>query len=137
MWSRMRWHSRSRRTSGPYALTLAAFEGRGIGSVVIQWLTRNIGARSGPRLGRQVSARPAGSVSCAGRGEREGRLLGDRLVGEVVPRCRAGVVLGEEDHALVAVDQLAQRRPVGVAGRTAVHQGLQLRPADRSDEVLR
>jgi hypothetical protein len=61
----MRWHSRIRASSWSYALTFAASEGSGIGSVLIQWLTRNRGARSGPRLGLQLAASWLESLSCA------------------------------------------------------------------------
>src|SRR4051812_38475808 len=61
----MRRQARARASSGAYAFTLAASLGRGNGSVLTQWLTRNSGADVGPRFGRHVAASRAGSVSAA------------------------------------------------------------------------
>ena len=55
-----------RRSIGSRALTLAALLGRGAGLVSIQWLTRNSGASSGPRLGLQERGIRFGSVSWKG-----------------------------------------------------------------------
>ena len=52
-----------RRSSGSRAFTFVASDGRGVGSVLTQWFTRKSGAPSGPRLGSQVAASPAGSMS--------------------------------------------------------------------------
>ena len=65
--SRIRSHSRARPTSTGRALTFAASDGRGVGSVLIQWLIRNSGASSVPRLGTQVAGQFDGVVSCAER----------------------------------------------------------------------
>ena len=65
--SRICSHSRERPTSTGRALTLAASDGRGVGSVLTQWLMRNSGASSGPRFGTQVAGQRDGVVSCAAR----------------------------------------------------------------------
>ena len=48
-------------------LTLAASEGRGVGSVLIQWLIRNSGASSVPRFGTHVAGQFDGVVELGGR----------------------------------------------------------------------
>ena len=45
---------------------MAAFDGFGAGEVSIQWLIRNSGAVSGPRLGLQLARRFFGSLSSFG-----------------------------------------------------------------------
>ena len=82
----MRRHTFARRSSGAYALTLAASLGRGAGSVVTQWLMRNSGAPAGPRLGGQVVG-VAGQLRSPAEDVR--RLLRQALIGGLVPRRRA------------------------------------------------
>ena len=96
---------------------MSALDGSGRGSVVIQWLIRNSGAPSGPRFGRAARVELARVGELRDAGERERRLLREPVVDELVPRRRARLVLGEHDEPPVAVDQLAQRRPVAARRR--------------------
>jgi hypothetical protein len=61
----MRWHSRARSSSASYAFTLAAFDGSGTGSVVIQWFNRKTGAPYGPRFAAQLASRRSALMSRA------------------------------------------------------------------------
>src|SRR5215213_8047630 len=56
-------HLRARASKGSYAFTVAASDGRGKGSVLIQWFMRKSEAPSGPRFGSQLFARLSSLVS--------------------------------------------------------------------------
>ena len=126
----------ARRSSGSRAFTACAFDGRGAGSVVTQWFTRNSGEPARPRLSAQLGASAPGPIKLVDGAEREGRLLGQAVVRELVPRRRAGLVLGQDHEAAVVADELPQGRPVA-RGRRVVDEVGEPGGADGADEVAR